>query len=320
MAMSGYEVVHYPKIRHVKIFLASIDYRGYHMHSAWELGLVLSGCALFQTKEGELTAEAGEVIVMNPHQVHAVRSLGGRSAIFLFIQFSTNFCSDYIPQIQKLEMKDHLFAKLLEPEIISDVRKTMCETAIAYLAESENFNVKCVAGICEIFFTLLSHSRHRMIDSSEYSSQKKATKRINRITSYIDENYYKQLRLADIAQAEGITVTYLSHFFHEHMNMTFQEYLNGVRLDQAVQLIGDFSLRAADICEVCGISDIRFLDKLLAERYGYTFKEYCKRMERDNILRENEHYIPNMQEDCFFLSDEDAKRTVLQYYSEKHYL
>lgn len=320
MAMSGYEIVHYSKIRHVKIFLTSIDYRGYHMHSAWELGVVMQGNALFQTKEGELIAHTGDIVLMNPHQVHAVRSIGGESAIFLFIQFSTNFCSEYIPQLSKIEMTDHIFTDILTPEEQRDIRRRMTETAIAYLVESENFNMKCVGSICDCFFTLLSKSRYRTIDSAEYSNQKKVTKRINRITSYIDENYYKQLRLADIAQAEGITVTYLSHFFHEHMNMTFQDYLNGVRLDQAVQLIGDPSLRAADICEACGISDSRFLDKLLTDRYGYTLKEYRKRMSWDNTVRKNEHYVPSVKEDCFFLSDEDAKRTILKYYSEKKYL
>jgi len=97
------------------------------------------------------------------------------------------------------------------------------------------------------------------------------------------------------------------------MNMTFQEYLNAIRLDRAVQLVSDPNLSAADICDACGISDSRFLNKMLENRYGYTFKEYRERMKWNTQMRQSEHYTPTVQEDCFFLTDENAKNSMLKF-------
>jgi AraC-like DNA-binding protein len=312
MNFSGYEIIHYGKVRHINIFMASITYRDFHMHSAWELGILEQGRACIKMKNQDYIMEPGSLIVLNPNQVHAIKSIGPPT-LFLYVQFSNNFLSEYLPKLSKIEFQNNGVDRFLSDELRGELRRELHEAAYAYLYETDNYDMKCVGAVCDLFYTILRHMPYRAINSAEYSIQKKKTKRINRITSYMEEHYGEPLRLADLASREEVSPTYLSHFFHESMNMTFQEYLNAIRLDRAVQLVSDPNLSAADICDACGISDSRFLNKMLQNRYGYTLKEYRTRMAWDTKVRESEHYTPSVQEDCFFLTDENAKQSMLAF-------
>lgn len=318
MNLPGYEVIHYGKVKHIKAFIASITYRGFHMHSAWELGLLIKGKACIQTKHKEEIMEEGDIAIINPNQVHAIKAIGAPT-ILVYIQFSSNFCCEYIPLLSKTELQDILLSPHFTGEELEKIRHRFCQTAYAFLAETEHYNLKCVGNICVMMYAILQQLKSRTIDSAEYTFQKRKTERINRITSYMEEHYYESLHLRDLAQLENVTTTYLSHFFHENMNMTFQEYLNSIRLDRALQLVPDLTLKANDICEACGISDSRFLNKLLSNRYGYNLKQYRERMAWDAKVRQNVNYVPTVYEDCFFVADDEAQAMLRDYCERNGY-
>ena len=312
MNFSGYEVIHYGKVRHINIFMASITYRDFHMHSAWEIGVLEKGKACVQTKNKEYYMEPGSLIALSSDQVHAVKAIG-EPTLFFYVQFSNNFCAEYAPLISKTELQSNNVDKYYSPEKRIEIVRLLHEMGHAYFYETKNYDIKCIGSLGQLIYLLFQNMPIREINSAEYSIQKKKSRRLNRIISFMEEHYYEPLRLSDLANEEEISPTHLSHFFHENMNMTFQNYLNSIRLDRALQLMTDASLKATDICIACGISDSRFLNKMLENRYGYTFKEYRDRIRCNNQMRQSEHYTPTVREDCYFLSDENAKNNMLEY-------
>lgn len=105
--------------------------------------------------------------------------------------------------------------------------------------------------------------------------------------SEIDANYQYPIRLADIATEEKITVTHLSHFFTENFGVTFQEYLNSKRLEQALRLAENKDLSLSAISQMSGFSDPKYLLKAFKHKFGYDFKEY-KNSAKFKIDVENE--------------------------------
>ena len=53
---------------------------------------------------------------------------------------------------------------------------------------------------------------------------------------------------------ENVTKTYLSHFIHDNLNMTFQEYVSSVRFERALKLIRSTSMCLTDISVGSGFS------------------------------------------------------------------
>ena len=91
--------------------------------------------------------------------------------------------------------------------------------------------------------------------------------RLSRITRYIEEHYNEKISLQDIADREGLSVYFLSHFIREHLKQNFQDYLTFVRFNHARDMILTTNMKLIDICYHCGFSDYRYLNQ--------AFKRYC---------------------------------------------
>ena len=59
--------------------------------------------------------------------------------------------------------------------------------------------------------------------------------------------------------------------------MTFQEYLNRLRLEKALILMKDPSLYLVDICMECGFSDNKYLNQMFMKKFGCSASEYRKK-------------------------------------------
>ncbi len=58
-----------------------------------------------------------------------------------------------------------------------------------------------------------------------------------RIISYLDSNYYKDISLETVADQVGLNPKYVSRFFKEQNGMNFINYLNSLRIDKAKEIL-----------------------------------------------------------------------------------
>ena len=281
MGQSEYELIRYENIRHMQIFVVAISFRNAHIHRAWELGLVLEGSAQIRLKDRCLTAEAGDLLLFNPNQSHEITSATAQPVKILIVQTSVHFCGDYLPSLRRVEFdRCHLLAREREP-ILDKLTAQILTLARTFWGTDPYRELACVAKLCLLFQDLLSQLPHRTISDQEYSSRKKKADRLSRITGYIEEHYFEPIRLSDLAESEGVTTAYLSHFLRDNLNITFQDYLNITRFEKALQLIGDPGLSLRDICMECGFSDSRYLNKLFLQRFGCSARAYRSRASAD---------------------------------------
>ena len=69
---------------------------------------------------------------------------------------------------------------------------------------------------------------------------------------------------------------YLSALFVKNKNVKFKEYLNSLRINRALELIGDPDLSVSEISEKCGFSDPYYFSKVFKKITGLTPTEYRK--------------------------------------------
>lgn len=113
------------------------------------------------------------------------------------------------------------------------------------------------------------------------------SERLLSIIDHIDKHFHHKLLLEDIADRQGLTMTYLSHLFKEAFGVTFQDYLKEKRFDYARELLSTTSRSITDISVSSGFSDVRYLTKLFRERMGCTPSEYRMRNEVTNAQMHN---------------------------------
>ncbi len=97
---------------------------------------------------------------------------------------------------------------------------------------------------------------------------------ITKAQEYIRQNFRKDLALEDVAQAVGISPYYFSKLFKEEAGMNFTEYLTGLRIEKARQLLLKRELSIKQVCVDSGYSDPNYFSRVFKKWTGLTPTEF----------------------------------------------
>ena len=145
-----------------------------------------------------------------------------------------------------------------------------------YLERAPYYEFYCTSLLNQLLLALYSRLPSATLSEPEIASNDSRNNRINRIMDYIDQNFRSKLLLSEIAEREGITMTHLSHFFRQTLNMTFQNFLAERRFSYAVTLLETTNLSMLDVSLASGFSDVRYLTQLCRKHYACTPMAYRK--------------------------------------------
>ena len=91
---------------------------------------------------------------------------------------------------------------------------------------------------------------------------------------YIGDNLDKKLCIADICNELKCSKSTLLTTFKRKYGVTVNSYLTQVRLDRAVQLLGEGDMTISEIASDTGFSDQSYFSKVFSARYGMPPSEY----------------------------------------------
>ena len=284
-----YEVLAYPKLNHVRASIVHIINRNTHVHRALELGLVLEGDAIVRVDERIFPIQKGSLFFFNanePHQIQASSQAGIKVA---YLQVASSFCSEYLSCFRNLELQENDLTGTLPPQYLDELTRLMVQALTDYMAEdSDLYALRCVCSIWQLYSRLLTVAPYRQMTEAAYLARNKKMARLSRITEYIDNNYSEKITLEQLAKMEDVTTTYLSHFIHDHLHMTFQEYVSSVRFERALKLLRDTSMCMTDVSVVSGFSDVKYLSRMLENHFGMSAQESCRQLRRETPLQQAE--------------------------------
>ena len=96
------------------------------------------------------------------------------------------------------------------------------------------------------------------------------------IIDYVDENYMKHITLTDISTRLNFSLPYICKKFKNDMGITFNEYLQKKRTEQACRLIANSDKKVSEIAELVGYSDIKFFNQVFKKHLKMTPREFRK--------------------------------------------
>ncbi len=105
-------------------------------------------------------------------------------------------------------------------------------------------------------------------------SQNSASSLVATAKTYIDEHYQKDLSLDEISRSLNISPYYFSRLFREEAGITFIEYLTGIRLSHAKQLLENDTIPVKDVCSAVGYQDPNYFSRLFRRAEGVSPSEY----------------------------------------------
>lgn len=99
---------------------------------------------------------------------------------------------------------------------------------------------------------------------------------VSNIKAYVDENYSRPLTLGELCRLYFVNEKYAGKLFSEQVGMTFHEYLNKIRLENAASLLLSENEKIIDIALRCGYGDVTYFNRKFRQRYGTNPGKYRK--------------------------------------------
>lgn len=100
---------------------------------------------------------------------------------------------------------------------------------------------------------------------------------IQKILSYIDNNYKSDMSLDTISKAFGFSTYHFSKLFNRHVGMHLNAYINMVRTQNVLHLVRDKKVAITDAILDSGFSSITPFYRYFKNTYGTSIKEYLKK-------------------------------------------
>lgn len=259
--------------------LGRLSYVVPHIHRELEVALVLEGNILLACGGERRMIHPGELWLMNAYQCHELYAAPeGGSSVFLELQVSASFFKQYYREIENVHLERICLNKgNLSPATLRDLTERLVSAAMDYFAGGPYYELKCAGDIDHLFAALLEAVPHAHLSEEELRQSDLRANRMRRIADYIEAHAGEKLLLTELAEREGLTLNYLSHFFAANFGIPFQTYLQHIRCRMAAALLLETEASASDVSLQCGFSALKYMNRAFTQMFGCKPSEYRAR-------------------------------------------
>lgn len=260
----------------------------YHDHDFAELAYVLTGKGKYLVEGQEFDVEAGDLVICNPGVKHTHIITNPKEPTIEIISGFTGFHFRNMPP-NSIELPDGGYILHTHAELKQEISKH----CFAMIAERESNQI----GRYFMFKTHLMQMLllvMREIGDVENTDQKgynfetyNKNYAVNRIITYLNENYEHKISLEQIAHNMYLSPVYISKIFKEETGESPINYLIKIRLEKAKDI-----LRSEDggsiksIANRVGYDDVYHFSKLFKKYYGISPLYYKKETNKKNAANE----------------------------------
>ena len=237
------------------------------------LGLMMSGDARYFSlmtrplTELEFSGAAFTIIVLKPNAKYTEEDIDA-----LTVLVETCSC-DWVTYYQTAVANCYV--------IIANIRsEEYCEQAFEYIkdAVSKKFDFDMVTSEVVHDITLLYEIFNETL--KEYDRPNKVlfgNASQNEIVKYVQENYADHdMCLDKLSEQFNLSNRYISNIIKEETGVTYVEFMTGIRIKKATQLLLEGSLSIAETCTTVGYVHIAHFTKTFKRVTGYTPSGYVK--------------------------------------------
>lgn len=94
------------------------------------------------------------------------------------------------------------------------------------------------------------------------------------VVDYCVRNYNRELSLALLSEELHLSKYYISHLFGKEFNMSFNDYINSLRVAAACRLLCDTTKSVTEISEEVGFATARTFNRAFSKQYKLSPTEY----------------------------------------------
>lgn len=247
-----------------------------HWHPDFEIATAECGVLDYQVGGQHIILEAGDSIFVNGNVLHRIKQLSGDvpdsmpNIVFSGTLIASETSTIYQKYIQPIAQSDSLpFVVFRHSDsyhreincLIKDTYKQMHEKKACYELAVQR-NISCIFDFISRNFVDLPKAEATRIQINNQI-------RLQKMLTYIYENYAEHVTLEDIAKVADISRSEAGRCFHTYMGCSPIDALIQYRLQMAHRLLRERTQTLQQISYACGFNSVNYFSRQFKKRYGY---------------------------------------------------
>lgn len=201
----------------------------------------------------EHTIEKGDLLLIKPGDLYELRIEEGQNSGDYHLFCEGDWVNDWWnrsskPSVNRVDLDEKLLS--LWRHIIIEARRPSSE-------QNEELSGYLLQAICL--------SLERAINETKLVSRPYV---VTRMMRYIEENATTVLKVDDVAQYVGLSLSRAVHLFKSSVGKTMIEYAQEIRLSAAIDRMKYTALTLEQIAEDCGFGTYPYFHRVFKKNYG----------------------------------------------------
>ncbi|REJ83380.1 MAG: AraC family transcriptional regulator [Acidobacteria bacterium] len=97
-----------------------------------------------------------------------------------------------------------------------------------------------------------------------------ADEALRSVREHVEDNFERQVPLAEAADVAGFERTYFSHYFHKKTGVTYVRWLNALRISRSISFLRNREMSISEVAEQVGYRDLRTFERNFKRFLGCT--------------------------------------------------
>lgn len=246
----------------------------WHQHPEYEIIFIKKGSGKFHVGNHLGRYEQGDLMFLGPNLPHTGLGYGvSEEHEEIIIQLKKDFLGESLLGSPEFEEINRLFEKAKLGVTFHGTTRKLVAKKIQTMLNLSNFEK--LLTLLSILKLMADSAEFKILNSSdlnfEYRHQEEL--RIGKIYEYIEQNFHLPLKIDKVAEIANLTVPSFCRYFKKITQMTFTDFVNDYRINNACKLL----LKDVSVSEVCfesGFSNLSHFNKTFKNLKGISPSQF----------------------------------------------
>ncbi|MCK8492834.1 AraC family transcriptional regulator [Spirosoma sp. RP8] len=265
---SSFRVVHHTEPETCRVY--------WHYHPEYEIVFIPFGDGQRRVGTNLSRYEGGELVFIGPNLPHLNFSSGKKGQFEeIVVQLRDDFLGEAFLQKPELASVQRLFERAHRGLTFGEDTKKRVGPWLAQLPDLLPFErllmlLRVLQQLADAPDVKPLHA-----DGVQFDLNPKEQERINRVCRYVEQHYARAVDVREVADLASLTVPAFCRYFKRMTNLTFTDFLNEYRVNQAQRMLQS-SRTVADVGFAVGFNNLSHFNKTFRAVTGQTPSAYRK--------------------------------------------
>ena len=266
------------RVRHVELSIGGVDlfvFAGYghafprHSHESLTVGVFGADNGSITVSRGTYKAAPGSILAIGAEETHSADPIRGGGWTYRSI-----YPSRELVDLAAGPEGGRPGCRFSQP-VVHDERLAQRISRVHAALDSETPSMRIEESLLGVLRSLLDRHTEKREDRVTITS----SLGVSRARAYLEENFSRPVKLAELAAICGITAWHLVHSFRDSTGIPPHAYLTQVRVSRAREMLLEGEALSS-VAYRCGFSDQSHLTRVFKRIHGVTPGAYVAAMTR----------------------------------------